>query len=842
MAEIRFGRVARRRALLISAPILLIVGISILAPAAIRAAVHSGLAALGFNNARGGTVSLSLRHVRIASIELGERSRATVAATFSAGSLLRRRLETIDVSDTELHGTVALNGALELDGFTAPASAQAPAGRIDLPADRVNLAGIVLELETPAGKTQVTAEGAMLGTDGGLHLTGAIGIAGDIFTGNAPADFNLTPAGWSLSLNPIHIVFSGAAEGANPIEGHLTLASRSPTGLTGDAELKGEKLAIQAMPILLLSLALKADAGGLSGRFQLAPQQGGSGIDASLKSDDAGVTALLNMDFNEIRVFSKVIGREVQGPVRAKLTMHADPPQTKRPVTLDLTYDGIAPGGVALHNARLKASGLFDSSQNAVMLTSCGPFSLDSATLSGLVLTKLSGCLGPAPDGATFEQDPQGRIGLAGTIGNLTATVPSADEILAEARIPTLEVTMTAAEGRPISFAASLDGGAIEVPSLGAGLRSLGIKTSLVDDGTLSGTVSGSFGPAGPKSPALPVTGTIGGKLGTGLTLAATAGSLVKLSLTGQSAKLDMPATELGEAGADLLRLAPGLTTTASKLSGTLAVSLSADWSGPALRSSGNLTLKDTGATTPNFTVEGLDGAITLTSLSPLSTAESQVLTMRRLVAGLPLTDGRITFDLNRHNRLNIADAHWTLAGGRVGTYGQQLDLYGPDQNLGLVVKGVDLAELLKLANVNGLSAEGTVEGAIPLRRIKDIIRIEHGVLQTRAPGVIRYDPAETPSFLQGRPGEGTAILRDALKDFHYQQLSLTIDGLLGGEEQIKLKLNGANPALYGGVPVALNVNLSGALDSIARSSVEAYTNPTKTVHRKLQTKPEEKK
>src|SRR6201999_3833965 len=203
----------------------------------------------------------------------------------------------------------------------------------------------------------------------------------------------------------------------------------------------------------------------------------------------------------------------------------------------------------------------------------------------------------------------------------------------------------------------------------------------------------------------------------------------------------DMPATELGEGGADIVRLLPALATSVSKLSGTLALSLSADWSGATATSRGTVTLKDIGATTPNFTLEGLDATVGLTSLSPLATADNQVLTMKQLMVGVPLTDGRITFGLDRHNKLNIADAHWSIAGGTLGTYDQQLDLYGPDQNFGVVVKNVDLAELLKLLDVKGLSAEGKVEGVIPLRRTKDIIRIEHGVLQTSAAGVLRYDP-----------------------------------------------------------------------------------------------------
>jgi hypothetical protein len=497
---------------------------------------------------------------------------------------------------------------------------------------------------------------------------------------------------------------------------------------------------------------------------------------------------------------------------------------------------------VLLRNAKLKEAATFDAAENAVTLTSCGGFSVDGLTLAGVTLAKLSGCLGPAPDGALFDQDPLGKIAFAGIVSNLAATIQSASGTLAEATVQSLRMAAHTTDGQLTGFTVGMDNGALGLPTLGTGIGAISVKAESAADGAVSGIVSGSFGPSAPKSPSLPIVGTLGGSIAGGPTLTATAGSLIKASLTGKTGKLDMPATELGEGGADLLRLIPGLAASVSKLSGTLALSLAADWSGATATSRGSITLQDVGATTPNFTLEGLSTTVSLTSLSPLATADSQVLTMKRLLAGVPLTDGKVTFGLDRHNKLNIADAHWSIAGGTLGTYDQQLDLYGPNQNLGLVVKGVELAQLLTLVNVNGLSAEGTVEGAIPLRRTKDIIRIEHGVLQTSAAGVLRYDPADTPSFLQGQPGEGTAILRDALKDFRYRQLSLTIDGDLGGEEQIKLKLSGANPTLYGGLPVALNVNLSGALDSIARTSVEAYTNPTKTVHRKLEQKPGDKK
>ena len=167
------------------------------------------MAALGFSDSHGGSVSLGLHHVRIADIGLGAQSHATVAATFSAGSLLHGRLQTIAVSGVELHGAATLDGRLTLDGFAPPNSQQGPAGPIDLPADRVEISGAVLVLDTLAGPSRITADGTLTGADGGLRLTGTVVIAAEPFSGNTPVDFTLTPGGWSLSMNPIAVAFTG---------------------------------------------------------------------------------------------------------------------------------------------------------------------------------------------------------------------------------------------------------------------------------------------------------------------------------------------------------------------------------------------------------------------------------------------------------------------------------------------------------------------------------------------------------------------------------------------------------------------------------------------------------
>ncbi|MDB5396749.1 MAG: hypothetical protein JWM91_4255 [Rhodospirillales bacterium] len=838
----------QRGAIMAIGAIAVLATLALLVPTAIRGISHRGLAALGFTDSHGGSVSISLHHIRIADIAIGQKSSATVTVTFSAGGLIRGRLNTIDLTDTALHGVMALNGVMTLDGFTSFPSSTGPAKPIALPASRVTIDGLSLELETPAGKSTVTAAGLITASDAGLHLTGSINLARGEMTGTAPADFTLSPTGWSLSLSPIHIAFPAKIDVANTVEGHITFSKPAGAAVTGEGRLDGTNLTIAMIPVRKLKLNFETGADGQSASLQLIPTDGGAGLDGNLKNDGTGLTATVKARFAEIGAIAKVFGgAAIAGPLQADLSLRMGAAAGPRPITLSLTYDGAAPVGIVLRHAALTGIGNFDATANAVTLTSCGAFSAESVTIATLVLNKLAGCLGPADGPALFTQDRSGKISLSGVFRTVAASVSSATGTLAEVAVGSLAAALQIADGQVAGFSVKADGGAIGVPALEAGVRDLVVQGASAADGSVSGAVTAGFAAAAPKSPILPITGTFGGSIANGMSLALTAGSadrlpIVKATVNGQSAKLAMAATTLGEGGADLISLIPGLATTVSKLSGNLALDATIDWSGPTPISRGSITFKDVGATTPNFTMEGLDAAITLTSLKPLTTAENQSLTMKKLLVGVPLTDGRITFGLDKHNVLNIADAGWTIAGGTVGTRDQHLDLYGPDQNLGVVVKGVDLAQLLVLVNVGGLSAQGTLEGAIPLRHIKDTILVEHGFLQTSAAGLIRYDPADTPSFLQGQPGEGTTILRDALKDFHYERLSITIDGTLGEEEKIKMSLQGANPAVYGGSAIALNLNLSGALDSIARSSVEAYTHPAETVRRKLQKKAKDKK
>lgn len=71
-----------------------------------------------------------------------------------------------------------------------------------------------------------------------------------------------------------------------------------------------------------------------------------------------------------------------------------------------------------------------------------------------------------------------------------------------------------------------------------------------------------------------------------------------------------------------------------------------------------------------------------------------------------------------------------------------------------------------------------------------------------------------------------------ALSDFRYKALRLTLDRDAPGDTRIGLHIAGANPALHGGYPVELNVTLTGELDRMLREGIEGYRVPERILER----------
>lgn len=262
-----------------------------------------------------------------------------------------------------------------------------------------------------------------------------------------------------------------------------------------------------------------------------------------------------------------------------------------------------------------------------------------------------------------------------------------------------------------------------------------------------------------------------------------------------------------------------------SGAAGRVAAKGRLEW-GAGLRSSGEVLLENLSATVSPVSVTGLSGVVKLSSLVPPVVPAGQVLAVKLLDVGLPLTDGVMHVGLKRSGRLDIDRAEWRWAGGVVRARPFEMSLDAPKGTVELEAEGLDLGAVLAVAAVDGLHGDGTLNGTLPLRVAADSVRLEDGVLEAAGPGALRYDPALPPAFLEGDPGSPTGMLRGALTDFRYDTLKLTVNGTAGGDLTVRLAIHGANPTFYDGHPVALNLNVSGALDRILRQNLDAYRIP----------------
>ena len=102
---------------------------------------------------------------------------------------------------------------------------------------------------------------------------------------------------------------------------------------------------------------------------------------------------------------------------------------------------------------------------------------------------------------------------------------------------------------------------------------------------------------------------------------------------------------------------------------------------------------------------------------------------------------------------------------------------------------------------------------------------IEEGRLTARGPGVLRYSPSQPPAGLAAQ-GQGMELLLTALADFRYESLTAMVQGYLDDTLQVDLQLRGANPDLYEGYPIELNINLEAPILPLVGAGRDAMQLP----------------
>jgi hypothetical protein len=402
-------------------------------------------------------------------------------------------------------------------------------------------------------------------------------------------------------------------------------------------------------------------------------------------------------------------------------------------------------------------------------------------------------------------------------------------------RAPDLRLT---ANSKLLALGASVAATNLSVSHPAAEMQSGRLDLKL-GDGAASGTASGRFVRIGTAVEGKTPTGalvtnatltTTGDDYDFRGTLASASGqklgdytARISLDFERGTATLSIPKTEFARGGkvdaADLGFLAP-----VSDLSGTIGLQAKTAWDGERRTDSATATLEDVGFALGDVSVAGLTTTLDLAGLSPFRSDNQNRLTAKSITAGLPLTDLTADFTLPGDGTVIVSEGAVDVAGGRITLAAAVIPIDGQPGTFSLGVQKIDMGQLAAQAKVEGLSVSGTLTGTLPLRSDQAGYHFVDGVLRADGPGRLAYKPASPPEALA--QNQGGALLLEALSNFTYDRLSVTLNGPVTEEISLAVALAGKNPDLYGGYPFEFNLNVSGRLTQILRQGLVAYGVP----------------
>lgn len=290
------------------------------------------------------------------------------------------------------------------------------------------------------------------------------------------------------------------------------------------------------------------------------------------------------------------------------------------------------------------------------------------------------------------------------------------------------------------------------------------------------------------------------------------------------SARIGLHRIELGP-GVPLERLFPVLRGRVEDVTGTLGLWGRVTWHGNRMNGRAKLLIKDLSAKFGDIGLTRVNTVLTFDSQQRKSQPKRQEIAIAGLDLGVPLRDGLVTLGIDRTGRLIVEDMGWKLAGGEVHARNFTIDPDATRQHVLLSVENVDLGQLVHGFDVEGLSATGRLDGGIPVTIVGGDVAIRGGELHTRKSGTLIYHPVAYPGGLDSG-SEAVQLTLQALRNFHYDSLYLTLNREITGDAVLAIHLKGKNPDLYDGYPISLNLNISGKLDRIVSQSLEGYRVP----------------
>ena len=226
-----------------------------------------------------------------------------------------------------------------------------------------------------------------------------------------------------------------------------------------------------------------------------------------------------------------------------------------------------------------------------------------------------------------------------------------------------------------------------------------------------------------------------------------------------------------------------------------------------------NLNVQNAGGFYEGILFSGLDYKDTIEILPTIKSNSFAKLTVRDIDIGIPIekTSASLKYSDTQSGDLPIVtmnNLNLSLLGGKVVGNDVDIDLNSDTHNLVLVVVGLDLAQIVALQQVDGLSATGRLDGYVPITITADGVKITDGKIVSQPQGgQIKYIPAGGSAEIE-KSAVGSEFVFRIIEDLEYDSLDIDVNYDESGEMEMMLALKGMSPKVDKKRPVHFNLNL----------------------------------
>lgn len=284
--------------------------------------------------------------------------------------------------------------------------------------------------------------------------------------------------------------------------------------------------------------------------------------------------------------------------------------------------------------------------------------------------------------------------------------------------------------------------------------------------------------------------------------------------------EIDVPTVRFAADGLQPVDLFPLAGQALERVQGAIAVAGRVSWSGGTVASALDIALNAVGFAAGATEISALTGAITLDGLTPPTTPPDQHLTVSVAVGSVAPMPVDLSLQLRPDGTVYVSTLTVAFADGFLRANDITFDPATRTADLALTIDGVDMAQVAALVSLPGLEAEGRLDGILPLRLTEGAAAVVGGALASRGPGVLRYSGQGLPERLAARE-DTVGLAMQALSDFRYERLEISVDKALAGAGSAILYLEGANPAVLEGYPFVFNIDLSADFNRLVALILE---------------------